>query len=851
MTDNLIKRDQVISLFSNRKPSWLPSAVNLLISFLCIVILYTGWGRYVYDLIAGNAFVQSFKPTDSRTIGVSCLLLCGIIIWSEFRYFVIRKGHFSAFSLTLVLSVLYIWADCLTNDEWIFLHCTLFGINIAYFNLAALCCACALLLRPLSLFRIHRKRPTETNEEPSLLDLPISTWKADRLKRTVFAEQLAKQIRNVDVSDGSVAIAVVSPWGNGKSSFINLIKEQFDLQGDSRHVLLDFSPWSYARGADITRVFFEQLIIATNPFDVTLSKYLRQYIAVLTTVNQSAYDSLINTWRQENERDMQQLYRQVHEELSKSGKTYVVVIDDIDRLERAEILEVLKIVRGSAGFPNIKFICAFDKEYITKVLAHESSAITDRYLEKFFQIEYWLPAYDKDELRNLVLEYASFLSPEENKQMRDYLFSERASIFGRNMDPLSNGISNIRMVRRWVSAIEISYRRLRNEVLITNLADLELIKLTSPSFFEFFRNNWQTFTESDRNHIKLYNPKEENKSGKDDFIASLFDQHKKDLFETENFKSLSELQQTQIKNILSRLIPDYGGGTDKAFSNRIYIERYFFNALQDSEISDIDFNEIMSLPTEQIITTISSPKFAIKAISFAIHIENYKVTDLENVQKYIRTVFAAGRLLPGFMINGMDFMKQLYDFRRHKDEINRWLHEAVIENRGSEFSLRIFQVILHVTPSKYYTPFFDEEMEYTVAEQLFGYALEDNLTFETISRYYWETVKHQNDWSNGKRREISIHSEHSKRLYRQYWEKNIACLHKRLYYKPHGVDADENYYQLNDIAFTLWGDNLNGLIEALHDLDSDPDVKETIRFIGTVLAAEDRTKAINFEFANP
>lgn len=823
------------------------SLISLLIACTGFVILYSAWGEYLYRWLAAKPFFNGFDPAGGPAMAISCLLLCAIAVCGEFRYFIVRKGRFSVFSSLLVFAVLYVWVDCrFFSDKWEFLRCTLWNLNIAYFNLPAFCSVSAVLFRAVAIV-LGRLKPADSDSESSDNDLPITNRKDDLLQRADFAAHLAERIRRYNVSRGSLAVALVSPWGNGKTSFINLIKEHFNPNQDSRHIIIDFSPWSYARGADITRVFFERLIIATNPVDVTLSKHLKQYLAALSALDGSVHDFLANS-RIGNDKDLQRLYGLVHEELSKSRKTYVVVIDDIDRLERPEVLEVLKIVRGSAGFPNLKFICAFDKDYITKVLAHESSAITDRYLEKFFQIEYWLPVYDNDRLRALILEYASFLSPDDREHMREYLYNDHHTVFGRNMDPISNGISNIRMARRWVNAIELSYRYLQNEVLITDLADLELIKLTSPAFFEFFRTNWRTFTETDRNHLKLYQPRESGKSREDDFIASLFRQNKKELYESVEFKSLTVQQAEQIKSILSRLLPEYGSGQEKAFSNTVYTERYFFNALRDSEISHVDFREIMNQPFKSILQTISAPKFAIKAKSFAIHLEKHKVSTLDDVEKYIQTVFAAGRLLPGFMIDGMEFMERLYNFRNQKDKINRWLHDAVTANRASEFTLRFYQVILHGCLPKFYQPFFDSEIEYEVAEQLFGYALEDNLPFSDISHFYWSTVRHQYDRANGKRDEIRIHSDRPKQLYREYWERNIAELHTRLYYQPHGVDSDQSYYQLNDVAFTLWGNDLQGLIDVLKPLESDFAIKETIRFISAVLAADDRTKAIQFEF---
>lgn len=163
------------------------------------------------------------------------------------------------------------------------------------------------------------------------------------------------------------------------------------------------------------------------------------------------------------------------------------------------------LVRSSANFPNLKFICAFDKQYVVNELANESSAITERSLEKFFRIDYWLPSYDLEKIRQLLLQLCEgFLSDSDLKNFGEYLLIDNRPAFGRVPHPIKDGITNLRIAYRWIESIEVSYSHLKDNVLIENLADIELLKLIAPAFFDSLRTNWRSYVEETGHGLKLW-----------------------------------------------------------------------------------------------------------------------------------------------------------------------------------------------------------------------------------------------------------------------------------------------------------------------------------------------------------
>lgn len=95
-----------------------------------------------------------------------------------------------------------------------------------------------------------------------------------------------------------------------------------------------------------------------------------------------------------NEASLKGLFNYINDSIKKSGFQIVVFIDDLDRLYENEILEILKLIRNSASFANTIFIVAYDRNYLVSAINRVNSYHPDAYMEKIFQIEIALPAYE-------------------------------------------------------------------------------------------------------------------------------------------------------------------------------------------------------------------------------------------------------------------------------------------------------------------------------------------------------------------------------------------------------------------------------------------------------------------------
>ena len=86
-------------------------------------------------------------------------------------------------------------------------------------------------------------------------DNPIALPGEDTIGRNSLAQSFAKQILSLDTSKGSV-IGVLGAWGSGKTSFINLARNELNQESIT---VLDFNPWMFSGTEQLMQSFFSEL----------------------------------------------------------------------------------------------------------------------------------------------------------------------------------------------------------------------------------------------------------------------------------------------------------------------------------------------------------------------------------------------------------------------------------------------------------------------------------------------------------------------------------------------------------------------------------------------------------------
>lgn len=328
---------------------------------------------------------------------------------------------------------------------------------------------------------------TDHSQEKPPIDAPITSSVDDNLGRAPVAHDFAASIRELDTSQGLV-VGILGPWGHGKSSFINLMREQFEVEPTL--TVVDFNPWMFSGSNQLVNFFFTEIgaelnVRSQSRFGKT-ADWLAQYAGILKPVSQfipipgaatageATATALVGLADATNtDLSAKKVRQKITKELTALTEPIVVVIDDIDRLTTIEIREIFKLVRLTASFPNIIYVLAFDRERVEQALT-EDGVPGRAYLEKIVQLSFDVPQAPRKLLRSQVFEELNrILSPVANATLDD----RWSDVYWEVIDPL---FSNLRDVTRYATSARSTVKSLGNEVNLVDLLAMEALRVFRP-----------------------------------------------------------------------------------------------------------------------------------------------------------------------------------------------------------------------------------------------------------------------------------------------------------------------------------------------------------------------------------
>lgn len=328
------------------------------------------------------------------------------------------------------------------------------------------------------------------------IDLPILTSHQDELGRAIVAQDFADSIRELDASKGLV-IGILGPWGHGKSSFINLMSEQFSSK--PALTIVNFNPWMFSGSEQLVNYFFTEIGAELNVNNANqfakIADWFARYAAVLKPVSQfipipgaGLVGETLATVAQgaadttNADVSASKLRAEITIELTKLNQPIVVVIDDIDRLTKLEIQEIFKLVRLTASFPNIIYLLAFDRKLVEQALS-ENGVPGREYLEKIVQLSFDVPKASPKLLRSRVFsELDRIIAPVTNASLDETRWGD---VYWDVIDPL---FSNIRDVKRFAISCRATIKNLAGEIDLVDLLAMEAIRVFRPDLFHQLSN---------------------------------------------------------------------------------------------------------------------------------------------------------------------------------------------------------------------------------------------------------------------------------------------------------------------------------------------------------------------------
>jgi hypothetical protein len=433
-------------------------------------------------------------------------------------------------------------------------------------------------------------------------DKPVLQQSEDSFGRVQFAQRVADIIgKRTDPS--SLVIGLYAPWGDGKTSVLNFIRES--LSAFPLVTCLTFNPWRFGTEDLLLKGFFDLLASALNARLATrteqVGELIRDYSAVLKLGHTGLSDAANLAGSALASTSLETLRDRMSALLSESKVRLVILIDDIDRMDKQEIQAVFRLVKLTADFENTAYILAFDEEMVAKAVGERFSAQGEdpkaagrQFLEKIVQVPLYLPKPKKGRLREYCFDMLNEVLEDLTIKLDQDEVNNFVPLFARGIEW---SIDTPRTAARYVNAVRFSAGLLQDEVNISDLLLIEGIRIFFPALYERIRTTPEFFLGSSRRSNDRRN--------------------EKTLEETiqQTLPELDELQRAGVQRLIEGIFPRTSNTLytndwlnkwirDKRIASSEYFDRYFSLAIDETDISDRKvkaFIESLSEPNEDVV----------------------------------------------------------------------------------------------------------------------------------------------------------------------------------------------------------------------------------------------------------
>lgn len=323
----------------------------------------------------------------------------------------------------------------------------------------------------------------------------------DELDRKRFSEHMIRVINRVRIQSESSVIALIGPWGSGKSSILEMVTDSIDQlsvaedETSPEWRVAEFNPWIHSDSLSMYVGFYSELR-ACLPGDERWSEAREsigrwiQNAAPLGKLGGIARVDASSTFEKLAEKvagDTSAAVKKekVEEALKECSVTILVVMDDLDRLTPDELLEVFKMIRLLGRLPNVYYLLSYDEKTLIDVLCRTDLAFADQgrarsYLEKMVQVRLDMPALGDAQRAHLVNSSLSAVLENNAISLPETSLTSIASLWG---DALSARLTTPRAIRRFFAQVDSSYVTVANEVNFIDFLALTFLRTHEPQVY--------------------------------------------------------------------------------------------------------------------------------------------------------------------------------------------------------------------------------------------------------------------------------------------------------------------------------------------------------------------------------
>lgn len=767
---------------------------NLLVFILLTiyVLFYRFWEDLIDNHIVNN-FMAAFEPNLINDLVfalavVFCIILC---------YFNRGKNVTQRTKLLSIIVILF-WAyyRCF-SDRFCFISLFSFN-NIKYLDILPIYCLSKLIPLILKEYEVG----FYPNKNSLISDAPIESLNADKLERKEFAKKVVESLYGIYPYSGAFTYGIDASWGVGKTSFMNLMKNQI-RQVPIKSIIIDFNPWLFSTNKDIVSIFFDELSKALKQYDYTLAKNIIDYSKLLTAFG-TKESRVVAELLELNQHDSSLLEKknQITYAIKRVERRIFVFIDDIDRLDADELLEMMKLIRNSSNFPYMYFVVAYDKLYLVRCLEKKMDIKGSDFVEKIIQHEFHLPPCPSEKLRQLLYDYiesaVGLFYSHDKQELIDFILNDDS-----NSNPLT-GLFNIREVKRLANHFLTSYSYVKGKINVIDLLLFELFKTKYPLVYSFFERKKDEILELDmNNHYVLFEGTDTiNEDNRHINILNYIKNHNTEL-------NISDIEQRSIQTIIEFLfkqvnLPDIESKHSRRLNDKDWFDKYINLTESETDISDKEFEEVMKRDDASFKDALVKWLQIKKAYSLRYHIKNYRAIDKEEQKKLIQSMFYYITHYKDIDNHEKDSL--LSGLREFNDDDNlletdRQFIMDVIKENGNNFNTLRYVGYLHRHRFDYLS---DNDL-ITVQQYLFNEAIERHeddplivlASFRMLLGYDYNEIRNK--------RFTDEYSNTLLKSMKNYSEKHIIGVLTHIIDEEADDNSDPKYYYIYEYARIIWG----------------------------------------------
>lgn len=656
-------------------------------------------------LIALIIFILDYLNIPSRVLNIEIKYFEKIFFVAA-MYIIIFLYLFLNSCISFIISFDYNpYDDVIIYSFMIFILNSFSNLILKHSNImnnVIIICSVILFLLRLLIIKYRKKQESKTSLK-SLSELyigdksdkdfilikeePITSLSDDLLDFTQIKNSINNYIYNCH-PDKSFVLGVVGEWGSGKTSLINIVRnENKDIE------ILDFNIWNYndeqAMFDGLYNLILKKVNSSVNVIELrkNINKYRKLIFKNVSDNTKLTIDNIINDYKT----NIEAIKTELNKVLSEYKKELVIVIDDLDRVNKEQLLFATKMLSNIINLNKIKYIICYNESKVDSILNGEYEK---NYLDKIINAKITIPGIDRTTFNIIVKKALVNLL-----KQKEIIFDENEKKFMEIINLISEDINTPRELIQFLNSLSLTINNLVvNNLYLNDFIAIEYIRVRNEKLYKYLYKN--------RKSINLMT-KEEIRNEVDTDVSNF----QKRLINNYLFKSNNEtIEEINNKHrILSeRYFYCYFGNKPKKYINMLEKVKIIIDKVNNKENIDDDIEDIIKSSAERDeyikiikgnLNKINNPIYFLQKITpyykelIGIIIEVLRNCSNSQIKNYIESNNSNIMLLNEIKnnIDNSTTLKVDITIIKHAEKELKKVIEKIISNNNDIFEDRYYQ----------------------------------------------------------------------------------------------------------------------------------------------------------------